>query len=125
MKPYFAVLFSVLFSQQKAQQKKDKQGGTKKKGDGGKTNIQSSGNKGACFQCGGSGHFTLLPPHSKQAPLLPEDCLLSQHSKEVFKPNGGEEDLGPPPTKKKEAATATQEPDLEEEAIPEDGNEQD
>ena len=38
---------------------------------------------------------------------------LSQCSEEVFKPEWGEEEPGPPPTKKKEVAT------------PEDGQEQD
>ena len=51
---------------------------------------------------------------------------VSKQQKEVFKPNrGGKEDPGPPQTKRKEAATATDEQDQEEEATPEDGQEQD
>ena len=105
-----AVVNKTWDSHQKYQQRKDKEGGNKKKGDGGKTNKQTSGNRGNCCGCGGSGHYI-------------RDCPSSKKS--LNSAGGGKEDQGPPQNKKKEASRATEEQDQEEEATPEDGQEQD
>ena len=82
-----AVVNRTWNSQQKSQQKKDKQGGSKKKGDGGKTNKQTPGNRGACFGCGGTGHFI-------------RDCLNTQ-KKSLNDKGGGEAVPRPPQIKEK------------------------
>ena len=94
-----------------SQQKNDQLAETKKKGDGGKTNKQSSDNRGACFGCGGSGHFI-------------KDCPSAQ--KKSLNPTRGEKKIqAPPQTKKVQVETQTEELDLEDETTPEDGQEQD
>ena len=106
-----AVVNRTWNSQQKSQQKKDKQGGSKMKGDGGKTDKQTPGNRGACYGCGGTGHFI-------------RDCPSTQN-KSLNDKGGGEEVPGPPKSKKNEAAAQAEETDLEEETTQEDGQEQD
>ena len=94
-----------------SQQKNDQLAETKKKGNGGKTNKQSSDNRGACFGCGGSGHFI-------------KDCPSAQ--KKSLNPTRGEKKIqAPPQTKKVKVETQTEELDLEDETTPEDGQEQD
>ena len=106
-----AVVNKTWTSQQKFSQKKDKQGNGKKKAEGEKFNKQPSGSKGACFGCGGTGHFIRECPNNRKKSLNPT--------------GGGKKTQAPPQTKRKEAATATEEQDQEEEATPEDGQEQD
>ena len=71
-----------------SQQKKDQLAETKKKGDGGKTNKQSSDNRGACFGCGGSGHFI-------------KDCPSTQ--KKSLNPTRGEKKIHSPPPSDQES----------------------
>ena len=78
-----AVVNRTWNSQQKSQQKKDKQGGSKKKGDNGKTDKQTPGNRGACYGCGGTGHFI-------------RDCPSTQ-KKSLNDKGGGKQSPAPPP----------------------------
>ena len=65
-----AVVNKTWNSQQKSQ-KKDKQGNGKKKAESEKTNKQPSGSKGACFGCGGTGHFIRECPNNRKKSLNP------------------------------------------------------
>ena len=81
-----AVVNKTWTSQQKFSQKKDKQGNGKKKAEGEKFNKQPSGSKGACFGCGGTGHFIRECPNNRKKSLNPT--------------GGGKEDPGPPTDQK-------------------------
>ena len=65
-----AVVNKTWTSQQKSQ-KKDKQGNGKKKAESEKFNKQPSGSKGACFGCGGTGHFIRECPNNSKKSLNP------------------------------------------------------
>ena len=106
-----AVVNKTWNSQQKSQQKKDKQGGNQKKGDGNKTSKQSPSEKGPCFGCGGTGHFVRECPNP--------------HKKSLNFKRGGQKTQTPPQTQRKEAATSMEEQGQEDMETPEDGQEQD
>ena len=84
-----AVVNKTWNSQQKTQ-KKDKQGGSLKKADSEKTNKQPPGNKGACFGCGGTGHFIRECPNNRKKSLN----LI-----------GGERRPSPPPSDQEERSS--------------------
>ena len=85
-----AVVNETWDSQQKAQQK-DKQGGTNKKGEGSKTNKQPSGDKGACYGCGGSGHLIRDCPNPQKKSLNFKGGKKTQAS--PLKPRGSRQEL--------------------------------